>query len=138
MAGEGRRFKNFEFSGGVSYDCPKPLLPIKNKHMYQWALKALDNLEIEYDEIIYIIRLEDEQNYNISQNLTHEESNVKVVALSHTTDGAALTVKAATPYLDLGDSVIISNCDQYMEQEWFYSDILQEILSGVLPTMMVK
>ena len=128
MAGAGRRFID------AGYLNPKPLISVKGKPLYEWALQSLENLEILYDEAIFIVRLQDAVYFHIGARIQAKVPGAKIIAISDKTEGAALTIKAATPYLNEDDSVIISNCDHYFEgygSDYRWSDMVRDHQAGM-------
>lgn len=130
MAGEGSRFKE------KGYRYPKPLIKAKDEYMYKWALKVFDNLDIEYDELIFIVNHRHDVIFRICDTIQKEYPESKFILLSETTEGAALTVKSAGAYLNPDDKVIISNCDHYMDyyssSSYKWEDMVDEYDSGMV------
>jgi dTDP-glucose pyrophosphorylase len=106
MAGEGSRFVQ------AGYSLPKPLIDVKGKPMIQ---RVVENLPFEA-EFIFLVRREHLENYTLESVLYEVTGGrCKVVVVDGLTDGAACTVLLAEGYIDSGESIMISNCDELME-----------------------
>jgi dTDP-glucose pyrophosphorylase len=99
MAGNGSRFQS------QGYTKPKPLIDVKGKPMFVFAVETIG---LEFDDYIFIVRKE----HNIVDAIKEYYPTAKIVELDALTEGAACSVLTADAYLNDDDSVFISNCDQ--------------------------
>lgn len=106
MAGRGSRFSN------VGYDTPKPLIQTAGKPMILWALESLK--EVDYDEIIFIVLKEHEEQFNVSKMITSSiPVKTSFVFIDEVTDGQLCTVLCAKTYFD-GSPILIAASDTYI------------------------
>lgn len=98
MAGNGRRFKE------AGYSQPKPLIPILGRPMIDWSLSCLRPKSKH--SLILIAKHEVYGMY---------DCDATWVSIGETTQGAACTVLMARELIDTNDSLLIGNCDQYLE-----------------------
>jgi len=105
MAGEGRRFSN--------YDLPKPLIPINGKPMIQRSIESL-GVKGNY---IFVVKKYKNKNYNkkLTDVLTNIVSCSKIIEIDYTTEGPASTCLLAEKYINNDDPLITANCDQIMK-----------------------
>ena len=102
MAGNGSRFIE------RGYKDPKPLIDVLGKPMF---VRAVDNIGLEFDNMIFIVRKE----HNIRDRILEYYPDAHIVEIDSITEGAACSVLLADPYMRPEDSVFIANCDQIME-----------------------
>ncbi len=119
MAGLGTRFKK------AGYDCPKYMIEAKDKTLFEWSMDSLLDYNSHVSKYIFVVRAEDNSSEFIKQKCKKYNINdVKIVELSHTTDGQATTCKLALPYCDMKESIMVYNIDTYVEPyEMKYKDI---------------
>ena len=122
MAGLGIRFRN------AGYDCPKYMIEVKGKTLFEWAMDSLSDYNEHVSKYIFVVRKED-----ASSDFIHEKckkyfnGEVKIVELDHTTDGQATTCMYALPFCDADSPIMIYNIDTYVEPgEMKYKDIAGE------------
>lgn len=110
MAGEGSRFKD------AGYTDSKPFIDIKGKPM---IVRVLENLDIEFDsdyKVIILARTEDYEKYDFSQiNTVIGHTNVEVVTVDSTTEGAACTLLLAKEFLNNNTPLLSINSDQLID-----------------------
>jgi dTDP-glucose pyrophosphorylase len=102
MAGNGSRFVD------AGYKSPKPLIDVLGKPMF---VCAVENIGLEFDEMIFIVRKE----HNIKENVKEHYPQAHVVELDSLSEGAACSVLAANTFVNDDDSIFITNCDQFIE-----------------------
>jgi UDP-N-acetylglucosamine diphosphorylase / glucose-1-phosphate thymidylyltransferase / UDP-N-acetylgalactosamine diphosphorylase / glucosamine-1-phosphate N-acetyltransferase / galactosamine-1-phosphate N-acetyltransferase len=108
MAGRGSRFA----STGVT--TPKPLIDVRGKPMYAWAMASLP-LALA-DRIIFICLAEHLQDPAIANDIRarYPSHDVEIIALNHVTRGQAGTVLAAKQWIDSDEGLVIFNADTYV------------------------
>ena len=120
MAGNGSRFAN------AGYKNPKPLIDVLGKPMF---VHAVENIGLEFDEMIFIVRKE----HNIKENVKEYYPKAHVVELDSLSEGAACSVMTADKYMNDEDAVFVANCDQLIE--WDSSLFLSQMDNdGVIMT----
>jgi HAD superfamily hydrolase (TIGR01509 family) len=98
MAGEGRRFKDYG---------KKPFISVCGEHMIQQVHR---NLGVEEVNTIFMVRDEDQD------FMTKKFPLATIVSVgSHTTEGTAITVQKALPYLSSDVPVMVANSDQIVD-----------------------
>jgi dTDP-glucose pyrophosphorylase len=83
LGGKGERFKK------QGYDNPKPLIKVFNKEILFYVI---DNLEVNNEDIIFIIYNKDLDNYNFSNIIKNNYSNINLIKLNKDTNGASETI----------------------------------------------
>ncbi|MEN9327865.1 MAG: Beta-phosphoglucomutase [Candidatus Parcubacteria bacterium] len=109
MLGQGSKF----IQAGIT--TPKPLIKIHNTYMFEWALKAVEFLNIERDAT-FLIRKEHAEDWQLDQKirqLVGPKAHVKVVDFMP--QGAAKTVLLERDHIDSDEELIIYNYDQYFK-----------------------
>jgi len=97
-AGRGVRFHNSIFNS------PKPLISWDGKNMIEHVVQ---NFENDLSKIFIIARKE--HNINVQSS--------EVIEIDYFTEGPACTAMLSKDYLDMEDELIITNCDQIIE-DW--------------------
>ena len=100
MAGEGRRFLNQKFS------YPKPLILIKNKPMFYYAVRSL----AKSDKYIFICQ-KSLMSYKIFNKFIRKFKNNKIIPLNRKTSGQASTCKQALKHVNNDDIITFGACD---------------------------
>lgn len=107
MAGRGNRFRE------AGYTIPKPLIPVHGKPMIQ---VVINNLRPKCEHrFIFICLKEHIENSNVDKLLKDCVSGCEVVVVDAVTEGPACTVLLAKKLIDNNNSLMIANCDQYVE-----------------------
>jgi len=106
MSGRGQRFKD------KGYTFPKPLIDVNGKPMIEVVLNSLPKA----DEYIFIVQLEHEHQYGIS-NLLNRLTNDRAVCIvtDKITEGAACSALLARELLLDDEPLLIANSDQFVE-----------------------
>jgi NDP-sugar pyrophosphorylase family protein len=129
MAGLGKRFSS------AGYKEPKPLLPIHGIPMYKVVLANLMH------ESIKSITMVCPKGWNIVRETQSLESNlgipVNVVEIDYVTEGPAITVALARPFLTTSLPVVVANSDQYINADLsdFYKFLLESDIDGSILCM---
>jgi GT2 family glycosyltransferase len=106
-AGGGQRFKD------AGYTLPKPLILAKGRPLIYYAIESIRPKTHAY-QFIFIVQKEHIEEFNIDKTLKGIEPNCEIVTIDRKTEGAAITVLAAT-HLIYNDKVILSCCDQIID-----------------------
>lgn len=129
MAGLGSRFTE------AGYTIPKPLLPIHGVPMYKVVIANL-----MHESVLSVTVICPEQ-WGLSEEMRtlSEQLGVKVnvIEIDYVTEGSAMTVALAEPYLDPDLPVVTANSDQFIDANLgeFYDSLLEEGVDGVILCM---
>ena len=107
MAGRGSRFAK------AGYTEPKPLIPIHNKPMIEVVINNLT--PSQKHRFIFLVQIEHLSKYNLASMLEELSPNCEIINVDQITEGAACTVLLATKFIDNDDSLMIANCDQWID-----------------------
>lgn len=100
VVGEGRRFKE------AGYPVLKPFIKLRGRMMIEWALDPIPE-----DWTVWLIcQKKDELTF---RNNLPRRTNLALIPVPGPSEGAALTVMAAAPFLDKDEPVAVVNCDQW-------------------------
>ena len=120
MAGLGTRFRE------AGYTVPKYQIEAKGKTLFAWSMESLAGFQDPENDYIFVVRREDHAEDFIRQTCQKMGiENVKVVELSHTTDGQATTAMLAKPYWDPDSALLIYNIDTYVEAGQMRADQIE-------------
>ena len=120
MAGSGKRFAD------AGYKLPKPLIDVHGLPMIK---TVVDNLAIDAN-YIFIIQKEHAELHHLNLMLKLMVPNCQVIQTNGLTGGACETVLLAKQLIDNDESLLIANCDQYVE--WNSADFLSSAKSSNL------
>lgn len=124
MAGEARRFNSDSTKLVI-----KPLLEVRSKNLYQWALSSLEGLDLE---IIFIIKAEHAE---LREDIRKNFPAASIVELSTSTNGPGETLSFSLPHLRMDMPTIVCDCDLYFESDAFREFLKTEnksVSTGVL------
>lgn len=99
VVGEGRRFRE------AGYPVIKPFVKIRGRKMLEWAL---DPIPTDW-KVWLICKKSDELTFTSNMPRRHR---IELISVPGPSQGAAMTVMAAAPFLDKDDPVAVVNCDQ--------------------------
>jgi UDP-N-acetylglucosamine diphosphorylase / glucose-1-phosphate thymidylyltransferase / UDP-N-acetylgalactosamine diphosphorylase / glucosamine-1-phosphate N-acetyltransferase / galactosamine-1-phosphate N-acetyltransferase len=107
MAGRGSRFAE------TGVDVPKPLIDVRGKPMYSWAVDSLP-LSLARS-VIFICLHEHLQTQDLEADIRSRYAHLNPVLLSlnQVTEGQACTVLAARDLIDSDEPLLIYNADTY-------------------------
>lgn len=108
MAGRGSRFAD------VGYRDPKPLIDVRGKPMYAWAM---DSLPLSLAErVIFVCLAEHLEERRLKDDILTRYRALKpeIIALDHVTQGQACTVLEAAALIDDDAPLLIYNADTFM------------------------
>lgn len=107
MAGRGSRFAD------VGVKLPKPLIDVRGRPMYAWAMDSLP-LALA-TRVIFICLAEHLEDVALEQDIRtrYAHLNPVIIALDHVTEGQACTVLEARGLIDNAQPLIIYNADTY-------------------------
>ena len=109
MAGRGQRFVE------AGYQLPKPMIPIHGVPMIRLVI---ENLRPKCEHrFIFIAQADHIANHGLGALLTEWCPNSEVIPIGHITEGAACTVLLAKQHINNRDSLMIANCDQYIDAD---------------------
>ena len=111
MLGQGSKF----IQAGIT--TPKPLIKIHNLTMFEWALKAIDFMNLERDAT-FLVRKDHVDEWHLDQKIKEvvgSKAHVKVV--DYMPQGAAKTVLLERDHIDNDEPLIIYNYDQYFKSD---------------------
>lgn len=107
MAGRGSRFAE------VGYALPKPLIDVRGRPMYAWAM---DSLPLSLARRVIFICLEEHLRDRALADDIHARYaalDPVIVSLDHVTEGQACTVLEARRWIDNDDPLVIYNADTF-------------------------
>lgn len=107
MAGRGSRFAE------AGFEKPKPLIDIHGLPMIEYVVKNITP-RCEH-RFIFICQQEHLKSYDLEGILHRLSSGCIVIPITYVTEGAACTVLLSEKYINNEDSLMIANCDQYID-----------------------
>jgi dTDP-glucose pyrophosphorylase len=107
MAGRGSRFAD------IGHRLPKPLIDVRGKPMYAWAMDSLP-LSLA-NRVIFICLAEHLEHEALADDIRSRYAHLDptIVSLDRVTEGQACTVLVAREYIDNGEPLVIYNADTY-------------------------
>lgn len=107
MAGRGSRFAQ------VGYTVPKPMIPVKGKPMYAWAMDGLPLSQAT--QLVFICLAEHLSGFGLEEDIRtrYARLNPVIVPLNKVTEGQACTVLEARAQIDRDEPLMIFNADTY-------------------------
>lgn len=107
MAGKGSRFAS------ANYDVPKPLIKVRDRYMFSWALDSLSKCDIS--KLIVIVLQEHVDKYNIDLILKkHWGGVIEIVVIPEVSDGQLCTVMYAYEHFNSEEDIIILSSDTFI------------------------
>ena len=107
MAGHGSRFSK------AGYIDPKPLISVAGKPMIQLVIENL-RPSIPH-RFIFICQEEHITKYGLKDLLIKIAPGCEIISINGVTEGAACTCLLAKEFINNDYSLMIANCDQYIE-----------------------
>jgi NDP-sugar pyrophosphorylase family protein len=107
MAGRGSRFAD------VGYRVPKPMIEVKGKPMYAWAV---DSMPLKLARRVIFICLDEHlKGFGLEEDIRKRYAQLDpvILPLSKVTEGQACTVLEAREYIDRPEPLIIYNADTW-------------------------
>lgn len=104
MAGEGRRFKD------KGYEVPKPLIELEGVPLFKRAIDSLKNLTLPV-RYSFIVRQEHIDRFHIDEVILGYFPEAFIFPVEFTTRGAVETCMRADSILQLGEPVLVLDCD---------------------------
>ncbi|MBL8956612.1 MAG: glycosyltransferase family 2 protein, partial [Myxococcaceae bacterium] len=107
MAGRGSRFAD------VGYRVPKPMIEVKGKPMYAWAM---DSMPLALAKRVIFICLEEHlQGFGLREDIARRYAHLDpvIVPLNKVTEGQACTVLEARAHIDRDEPLVIYNADTW-------------------------
>lgn len=129
MAGRGSRFSD------VGYKIPKPLIPVLNRPMIELVVKNLT--PSQNHRFIFICQKAHIEQYGLDVALKTMSPECIIITVDTVTEGPACTVLLAKEWIDSADSLMIANCDQYVDQsiDAYLEQMHSQSLDGLIMTM---
>ena len=112
MAGAGSRFQE------EGYKLPKPLIDVCGKPMIERVINSLNSKNLDINFIF--LALKEHLDMGLADYI---DGKGDVVVVDKLTEGAACTVLLAEHLIDNEDSLVIANCDQYLQ--WDFADYIK-------------
>lgn len=129
MAGKGSRFSQ------AGYKNPKPLIPVFGMPMIQ---VVLDNLKPSQEHRFILICQKSHLNdYGLDEFIHRNYCSSVTIGVDFYTEGAACTVLLAKDYINTDDSLMIANCDQFIDVsiDQYLQEMTNSKLDGLIMTM---
>lgn len=107
MAGRGSRFAD------VGIRVPKPMIEVKGKPMYAWAM---DGLPLDRaTKVIFLCLAEHLKGFGLEEDIRtrYAALNPEIIPLTKVTEGQACTVLEARRHIDSAQPLLIFNADTY-------------------------
>jgi dTDP-glucose pyrophosphorylase len=107
MAGRGSRFAE------VGFTVPKPLIPVRGRPMYAWAMDSMP-LALA-TRVIFICLADHLRDRALADDIRarYAAFDPIIVALDHVTEGQACTVLTAGEHIDRDEPLVIYNADTF-------------------------
>jgi UDP-N-acetylglucosamine diphosphorylase / glucose-1-phosphate thymidylyltransferase / UDP-N-acetylgalactosamine diphosphorylase / glucosamine-1-phosphate N-acetyltransferase / galactosamine-1-phosphate N-acetyltransferase len=107
MAGRGSRFAD------VGYTLPKPLIDVRGRPMYAWAMDSLPLALAK--RVIFICLAEHLRDRALADDIRarYAALDPQIISLDRVTEGQACTVLTARAWIDNDDPLLIYNADTY-------------------------
>lgn len=110
MAGRGSRFADAGFT------TPKPLIPVRGRPMYSWALEGLPVERAE--KLIFVCLQSHLDDTSLRKDIESRFGDKAVlVPLSDTTEGQACSVLCAKEWIDNDSPLLIFNADTFFKSD---------------------
>ncbi len=130
MLGRGSKF----IQAGIKV--PKPLIVVKGKYMFEWALESIDFLNIKKDSIFIILKQHIDQG-GLDEKIKEVVGNkVNLEIVDFIPEGAAKTVLLARSHIDNSEELVIYNMDQFFRAKSLqnYFKKKDRPYDGIIPT----
>lgn len=108
MSGRGSRFSEAGFND------PKPLITVKSMPMIELVIRNLMPITFSY-QFVFICQKEHLDSSDIERRIDDLIDNYKIIPIDYFTRGAAETVLLAREYINNDQSLMIANCDQFVD-----------------------
>jgi dTDP-glucose pyrophosphorylase len=107
MAGRGQRFVD------AGFEVPKPLIGVRGRPMYAWALDAVP--EVVIGKLIFVGLDEHLGSGGLAADILDRFGHLdpQIVGLQQVTEGQACTVLAAREHIDPGLPLVVHNADTW-------------------------
>jgi dTDP-glucose pyrophosphorylase len=107
MAGRGSRFTE------VGHALPKPLIDVRGRPMYAWAVDSLPLAQAR--RLIFIFLAEHLRDHALADDIHRRYAALDpvIIALDHVTEGQACTVLVAREHIDGAEPLVIFNADTF-------------------------
>ncbi len=128
MLGKGSKFI------AAGFPEPKPLVKIRGRYMFAWALAAISFWRLERDAL-FLIRQDHVQKWKLDQKIRKiVGAKAKIQIFDFTPQGAAKTVLLVRDQIDNHQELVIYNADQFFNSDLNqYLSRLDPKIDGVIP-----
>ncbi|MBS1122392.1 MAG: glycosyl transferase family 2 [Deltaproteobacteria bacterium] len=111
MAGRGGRFTS------AGYTVPKPLIDVRGRPMYAWAMDSLPLALAK--RVIFICLAEHLRDRALADDIRSRYAALDpvIISLDHVTQGQACTVLEARAWIDNDEPLVIYNADTYCKTQ---------------------
>lgn len=122
MGGLGSRFTK------AGYKTPKPLIQVDGKPMFMKALDSFSDFkDVDY---IFVIRKDQNENYDLANQILKLIPEAKISILSNNTGGAVESCLHAEKYIKDESPIIIADCDIFFKSSEYITKIEYAQLHG--------
>lgn len=128
-AGLGSRFRN------VGVTTPKPLIPVLGIPMLEWVI---GNFSLKPEDSVIVIGQKSEAlEGHLDLDLISRGVDLQFVAIDGLTEGPAITVTKAFPFIDMKKPLIVANSDQYVSANLqpFIDSVRRKFHDGLILSM---
>jgi NDP-sugar pyrophosphorylase family protein len=128
-AGLGSRFRN------VGVSTPKPLISVLGMPMLEWVI---GNFPLQPGDSVTVIGQKSEAlEEHVNLDLISRGVDLQFVAIDGLTEGPAITVTKAFPFIDMKKPLIVANSDQYVSAnlQSFIDLVRRKIYDGLILSM---
>lgn len=94
---------------------PKPLIKVREKYIFEWALGAISDFDLEKDAI-FIIPVEYQHHFQLDEKIRQIVGKDAVIVMSDTIPaGAAKTVLTVKDLINTDEELVVYNADQFFQ-----------------------
>ena len=104
MGGAGTRFAD------NGYECPKPLLPLGNRHFFEWATDSVRG-HVELESLTFVVLKEHIEKFGIDKEIKKYAPEADICVLDHVLNGAVLTCMEGARAIKNDAPIIFCDCD---------------------------
>ncbi len=128
MGGEGSRFRD------QGYTCPKPLMMIKGRPFFFWAVMSVLR-SVEVEDITFVVLESHIKKFEIDKQILNLFPEANIVCIPHVLPGAALTCLEGVRNIHDGLPVLFNDCDHMFFCKNL-SKLIEQDPDGILLTFL--
>ena len=113
MAGGGTRFSE------CGFNLPKPLIQLKNKPFFYWAVRSLTSF-VSVKDITFVVLEDHVKNFNIDKVIYNYYPNATIIVIPNVLNGAVLTCLEGVRQIIDDSPVLFNDCDHAFVSRHFY------------------